>query len=89
MSRVIFKRCSARNFLSVGNAIMEYELDSSSHTLLVGSNGFGKCCHSTTLIDININDPEIMEKFNKYLSQKYELQNKNNGRKGELCIEQN
>lgn len=71
MSRVIFKRCSARNFLSVGNAIMEYELDSSSHTLLVGSNGFGKSLISDIICYAlfnkpfrDINKPQLINSIN-------------------------
>lgn len=71
MSRVIFKRCSARNFLSVGNAIIEYELDSSSHTLLVGSNGFGKSLISDIICYAlfnkpfrDINKPQLINSIN-------------------------
>ncbi len=71
MSRVIFKRCSARNFLSVGNAIMEYELDSSSHTLLVGFNGFGKSLISDIICYAlfnkpfrDINKPQLINSIN-------------------------
>ena len=71
MSRVIFKRCSARNFLSVGNAIIEYELDSSSHTLLVGFNGFGKSLISDIICYAlfnkpfrDINKPQLINSIN-------------------------
>lgn len=71
MSRIIFKRCSARNFLSVGNAIIEYELDSSSHTLLVGSNGFGKSLISDIICYAlfnkpfrDINKPQLINSIN-------------------------
>ncbi len=71
MSRIIFKRCSARNFLSVGNAIIEYELDSSSHTLLVGFNGFGKSLISDIICYAlfnkpfrDINKPQLINSIN-------------------------
>lgn len=71
MSRVTFKRCSARNFLSVGNASMEYELNSNSHVLLTGSNGFGKSLISDIICYAlfnkpfrDINKPQLINSIN-------------------------
>lgn len=71
MSRVTFKRCSARNFLSVGNAPMEYELNSNSHVLLTGFNGFGKSLISDIICYAlfnkpfrDINKPQLINSIN-------------------------
>ena len=48
MSNIIFKKLSSRNFLSVGSAGLEYNLDQNHLTLVLGKNGAGK---SGPLID--------------------------------------
>lgn len=42
MSTLNIKKCRAKNFLSVGNQFVDFDLDSVKYTLIVGSNGSGK-----------------------------------------------
>lgn len=51
-----------KNFLSTGNAWNKYRLDTHSHTLIVGTNGVGKCFCINTLIKVrNRETGEIRE----------------------------
>lgn len=57
-----FKTVQYKNFLSTGNAWNKYEFDKHSHTLIVGTNGAGKCFCLNTLIRIrNRHTGEIRE----------------------------
>jgi predicted ATP-binding protein involved in virulence len=67
MSKTVFHKIKVKNFLSTGNSSLEYQLDQNNHTLIVGGNGYGKCCHSETLVDINISDPQILKLFKEHL----------------------
>lgn len=62
------KRLSWRNFLSYGNKITEYEF-SKGITRVIGENGKGKCLESSTLINVEIEDPVIKEKFLNFINK--------------------
>lgn len=49
---IIFKKARAKNFLSIGNHFLEYDLNSDNLTLYRGTNGTGKCVCENTIIRI-------------------------------------
>jgi len=58
-----------RNFSSYGNQLQSVDFESENDFyLLVGGNGNGKCLDPNTEIEININDLELMDKFNKFIN---------------------
>jgi len=61
-----------KNFASYGNKMQEIEFDESGKFyLVVGDNGSGKCLHSSTKIEISIEDIDIFKKFKEFLEQKH------------------
>ena len=52
-----------KNLLSTGNYFTELRLDRSPNTLIVGSNGSGKCLRGNTQIDIEFANESIKELF--------------------------
>jgi hypothetical protein len=66
---IIFKSITARNFLSYGNVPTTIRLDQSKNTLVIGTNGCGKCVDKKTNIDIQFSDKETEELFLKFLSE--------------------
>lgn len=69
---IFFKKLRFKNFLSTGNYFTEIELDRSSNTLVIGSNGAGK----STMLDAlcfalfgkpfrNINKPQLLNSINQ------------------------
>lgn len=69
---IIFKKVRAKNFLSVGNQFLEYDLNSDHLTCLKGANSMGKSC----MIDFitftlykkayrNINLPQLVNNINQ------------------------
>lgn len=57
MAKTIFHKINFKNFLSVGNGGMEYELDKHNHTLITGQNGFGKSLLMDALTYVLFNKP--------------------------------
>lgn len=59
---IIFKKARAKNFLSIGNTFLEYDLNVNNISLFRGTNGSGKCVGLNTVIKIrNKNTGEIIE----------------------------
>ena len=69
---IIFRNVRWKNLLSTGNYFTEIKLDSSSNTLVVGTNGSGK----STMLDAlcfalfgkafrNINKPQLVNSINQ------------------------
>jgi ABC-type branched-subunit amino acid transport system ATPase component len=59
---ILFKKARAKNFLSIGNTFLEYDLNVDSNCLLKGSNGSGKCVDTNTIIKLrNKKTGEIIE----------------------------
>lgn len=57
-----FKTLRYKNFLATGNAWNTYVFDKHPHTLIVGSNGAGKCfCLNTRIKVRNRHTGEILE----------------------------
>ena len=57
-----FEKLKYKNFLSTGNVWNQYDFDKHSHTLIIGTNGAGKCVCLNTLIKIrNRETGEIRE----------------------------
>ena len=50
---IIFKKLKYKNFLSTGNNDIEIDLDYSKRTLVVGTNGAGKCLRGDTNITVS------------------------------------
>ena len=70
---IVFKKARAKNFLSIGNNFLEYELNSDQLTILKGTYGSGKCIDINTVIKLrNKITGEIIETTvgNFYDSQK-------------------
>lgn len=57
MAKTIFHSVKFKNFLAVGNAGMEYQLDQHNHTLITGINGSGKSLISDVLTYVLFNKP--------------------------------
>lgn len=69
---IVFKKARAKNFLSIGNHFLEYDLNSDNLTLCRGTNGTGKCVCENTIIKIkNKKTGEIIETT---IGQFYETQ---------------
>ena len=49
---IIFKKLSWRNFLSTGDNAIEVILNKTPATLIVGSNGAGKCVCINTIVKV-------------------------------------
>lgn len=49
---IIFKKVRAKNFLSVGNQFLEYNLNTDHLTCLKGSNAVGKCVDGCTKVKL-------------------------------------
>lgn len=59
---IIFKSIRAKNFLSIGDTYVDYELDQHNLTLARGRNGHGKCVDINTKVKLrNKNTGEIIE----------------------------
>jgi ABC-type Mn2+/Zn2+ transport system ATPase subunit len=65
---IIFKKVRWQNFLSTGNQFTEIQLNRSKSTLIVGSNGAGKCLRKNTIVDINIQDEDVRRKFEEFIT---------------------
>ena len=73
MKRVIFKRVIIQNFLSIGNEPVVIDFKSGLN-IVTGNNkdkpdrknGTGKCVDPKTEIEIQIDDPTVLEKFKKF-----------------------
>lgn len=71
---ILFKRISYRNFLSSGNTPTEINLTGEITTLIIGTNGSGKCfCINTKIILRNKKTGEIIETT---IGEFYEIQKK-------------
>lgn len=57
MAKTVFHLIKFRNFLSVGNAGLEYQLDKHNHTLITGQNGHGKSLLMDALTYVLFNKP--------------------------------
>jgi hypothetical protein len=68
--KVDFKKIRYKNFLSVGNAPVEIDLQSHPMTLIIGHNGKGKCLKRATEVDIRINNPDTEKLFQDFLIAK-------------------
>lgn len=59
---LLFEKIRWRNLLSTGNTFTEIDLNRSNTTLIVGTNGAGKCVHINTVVKIrNRKTGEIFE----------------------------
>lgn len=57
-----FKKARAKNFLSIGNNFLDYDLNSDSLSLFRGTNGSGKCVCKNSVIRLkNKKTGEIVE----------------------------
>ena len=71
---ILFKRISYRNFLSSGNTPTEINLTGEITTLIIGTNGSGKCfCINTKIRLRNKKTGEIIETT---IGEFYEIQKK-------------
>jgi ABC-type Mn2+/Zn2+ transport system ATPase subunit len=63
---------SWRNFNSYGNITqrIDFQNDQGDLYLLLGKNGHGKCLSPDTIIEVEIEDPEIQSKFLRFLREK-------------------
>lgn len=50
---IIFKKVRAKNFLSVGNNFLEYDLNKEHLSAIKGVNGCGKCVNSSSKIQLH------------------------------------
>ena len=74
MKKIIYKKLCGQNFLSVGNDQISVDFQS-GFNLITGKNldnpervnGIGKCVDENTEIDIQIDDPTVLENFRKNL----------------------
>jgi hypothetical protein len=62
-----FQTIRFKNILSYGNQVTEIRLDKSPTTLISGKNGSGKCLDKSTEIEIEIDDPHILELFEQFI----------------------
>lgn len=67
---VVFKNLSYRNFLSTGDIPTSINLDSHTSTLVVGTNGSGKCLRGNTEVDIIFSNKKTEDKFTSFLEAK-------------------
>jgi len=73
---ILFKRISYRNFLSSGNTSTEINFIDAPTTLIIGTNGSGKCfCINTKIILRNKKTGEIIETT---IGEFYDAQEKQN-----------
>jgi len=74
MKRIIYKTLKGQNFLSIGNDQISVDFQS-GFNLITGKNldnpervnGIGKCVDENTEIDIQIDNPTVLENFRKNL----------------------
>jgi hypothetical protein len=66
---IIFRNLKFRNFLSTGNNFTEIDLTKSKRTLVVGSNGAGKCLDPTTEIDIEFHDSDVQQAYEDFIKK--------------------
>lgn len=64
---LLFKKIRWMNLLSTGNQFTEVLLNKSKSTLILGSNGSGKCVRGSTEIDVEIEDPLTKDLFEEFL----------------------
>lgn len=57
-----------RNFFSVGNMPVELNLNTGQVIGIIGKNGNGKCLDRYTQIQVDINNPEIKQKFLDFIN---------------------
>ena len=65
-----FKKITWINFLSGGNSPNSIILDKSPSTIVVGTNGAGKCLRKNTTTEIEFTSDEIKEKYLKFIEKK-------------------
>lgn len=65
---MIIQKVRGKNFLSIGNSFLEFDIQKYSRTVIAGKNGSAKCLRKNTLIDITIDDEEILKLYEEFLS---------------------
>lgn len=59
---IIFKKVRAKNFLSIGNQFVDYDLNSDHLSVIKGANGCGKCVTGSSKIQLrNKTTGEVIE----------------------------
>lgn len=58
-----FNKISGKNFMSIGNTPLEFNLNTHNKNMIVGKNGVGKCLRKSTKIDIDFDGNEELEKL--------------------------
>lgn len=67
---MIIKKVRGKNFLSIGNAFLEFDLQTYSRAVIGGKNGSGKCLKKDTLIEVEFEDEETLKLFEKFIKEK-------------------
>ena len=65
-----FGKIRYKNFLSSGNTFLEFDFKKTKSTLIVGTNGVGKCLEKNTTIEVDFKTNEVEEKFKKFLKNR-------------------
>lgn len=67
---MILKKVRGKNFFSIGNAFLEFDIQKYSTAVLTGRNGEGKCLSPRTKINIMIKDSVAQNAFLEFLKSK-------------------
>ena len=67
---MIIQKVRGKNFLSVGNAFLEFDIQQYSRTVISGKNGSAKCLRKNSNIDIKIDDEEILKLYEEFIYHK-------------------
>lgn len=65
---ITFKKIKWKNLLSTGDHFTEVNLDTHRTTVLMGTNGAGKCLRGSTLIEIQFKTKEAEEAYKKFMN---------------------
>lgn len=66
---IVFHKIRWKNILSTGNIFTEINLTASKNSLIVGTNGSGKCLHPSTKVDVFVDDKDVEHKLNSFLKR--------------------
>lgn len=67
---ILFSKIRWKNLLSTGNQFTEVDLLNSGNTLVVGTNGAGKCLRKSTKVDISFKNEETRKKYEEFMKNR-------------------
>lgn len=67
---IVFQKLRYKNFLSTGNVFTEIDLNRDQNTLVIGTNGSGKCLRKNTNVDIDFVNDSVKLDFIKFMEKR-------------------